>query len=80
MKVTDLIDALREMPPDAEVWHLWDGALRTEINHVWLARNGKVATADDAAMCYDEESRPESAPTSKEDPHWATPEFDEEPL
>jgi len=69
----ELIEELNKMPPEAQVWHLWDGGLRTEINHVWLARNGRVATADDGEICYDDEDRPECAPISEEDRYWRTP-------
>lgn len=70
MKVSELIEALKTMPPDAEVHHLWDGALRTEINYVWLARNGVVGTSDFEQVCYDDDERPAEAPS---DPYWHTP-------
>ena len=73
MTVADLIKALEKMPPTAEVWHVWDGALRTQINHVWLARSGAVATADDGEVCYDTEDRPADAPTEEEDQYWKAP-------
>ena len=74
MKVQQLIKALKRMPAKADVWHLWDGCARTEIEHVWLARNGKVVTADIDEGCYATEDRPVSAPTEVEDRHWQTPE------
>jgi len=70
MKVSELIEQLQKLPPDAEVWHLWDGTLRTEINYVWLARNGQVGTADWDQACYDKDERPENAAA---DPRWRTP-------
>jgi hypothetical protein len=73
----ELIEALKKMPPDAKVCHLWDGALRTEINHVWLARCGVVATADDEQVCYDSDERPMDSPTTGEDRYWQTPDAPE---
>lgn len=74
MTAKELIALLATMPPDARVWHLWDGGLRTEIEHVWLARSGAVATADNNEVCYDDKDRPSDAPTSKNAPYWGTPE------
>lgn len=73
MTAKELMALLATMPPDARVWHLWDGALRTEIQHVWLARSGVVATADDNHVCYDTDDRPAGTPDSKQDPYWSTP-------
>jgi hypothetical protein len=73
MKVKELIVALSSLPPDANVTHLWDGEARTAINHVWLARNGEVVTADDNMVCYSEGSRPCTAPTQAQDRFWRTP-------
>lgn len=73
MTVAELIEQLKRMPPDANVWHLWDGALRTEINYVWLARNGVVGTADYQHVCYDTDERPVDAPTEEQDRYWDTP-------
>lgn len=78
MKVIELIQHLKQMPPNAEVWHLWDGELRTKIEYVWLARGGQVATADHGQVCYSTDSRPEDSPTDKEDRYWHTPEAPEE--
>ena len=73
MKVKDLIEQLKAMPPEAEVFHLWDGEARTEINCVWLAQSGKVITADFDEVAYSTKTRPTGAPTEDEDPYWKTP-------
>lgn len=73
MKVKELIKALQAMPPDADVTHLWDGEARTGIEHVWLARDGFVVTADFGMVCYSNGTRPENAPTAKEDSYWESP-------
>ena len=73
MTVKQLIAALETMPPDADVTHLWDGAPRTGIEHVWLARAGFVVTSDYDEVCYDDDARPESAPTRAVERYWHSP-------
>jgi hypothetical protein len=68
----ELITLLAEMPPNAQVFHLWDGELRTEIQHVWLTRDGRIGTSDDREVCYSTEDRPVDAPTTEENPYWST--------
>jgi hypothetical protein len=72
MKVSELIEALRTMPADADVLHLWDGEARTGIEHVWLSRDGNVITADDGMVCYSTGTRPVTAPTSDENKYWSS--------
>lgn len=76
MTVAALIEQLEKMPPDAEVMHLWDGAARTGIKHVWLSRAGRVVTADEDEVCYYTDDRPASAPTAKQCQYWRTPKSD----
>lgn len=73
MKVSKLIERLQQMPPDADVFHLWDGELRTAIEHVWLSRDGVVGTADFNQVLYTGDSRPIDAPTEQENRYWSTP-------
>jgi hypothetical protein len=73
MKVKELIERLKLMPPNADVWHLWDGEVRTEIERVWLARSGDVITSDVGMICYSSETRPVISPKSDEDPYWQGP-------
>jgi hypothetical protein len=70
MKVKQLIELLQTMPPDADVWHLWDGEPRTEIQMAWVTRDGAVITADYDAVCYSPENRPIDAP---DDRYFSTP-------
>ena len=58
MKVYQLISRLKEMPQDADVWHIWDGDARTEVECVWVGRNGRVMTADIDESVYSLEDRP----------------------
>jgi hypothetical protein len=78
MKVNELIAALSKLPQDAEVWHLWDGEARTQIEHVWVSRRGDVITADYGMVCYSSDSRPADAPISEVDPYWRTSEGKDE--
>lgn len=73
MQVSELIEALKRMPQDAYVWHLWDGEARTQVKHVWLSRSGRVITSDAGMVCYTESTRPSNAPTEAEDKYWKTP-------
>ena len=72
MKVSALIEALQALPPEADVWHLWDGSARTEIQLVWLARDGNVITSDYEEVCYSDHTRPVDAPSREQEPYWRT--------
>ncbi len=76
MKVRDLIDKLKECDMDAEVLHLWDGATRTSIEHVYMSRSGDCVTADYGMVVYSDDSRPVDAPTVQEYKYWETPKKD----
>jgi len=67
MTAEKLIEALKDMPPNAEVKHLWDGEPRTTIQNVWLSRDGDVVTSDFSQVCYSRGARPEKAP---EETYW----------
>ena len=73
MKVGELIESLKCLPPGADVVHLWHGEAGTTIEHVWLSRDGQVVTADCDELCYRGGTRPVGAPTAKKDPYWRTP-------
>jgi len=72
MKVKELIEKLKELPPEAKVFHLWDGRPRTQINVVYEAKNGNVVTSDYDMVCYPSSARPKDAPNSDEDEFWET--------
>ena len=75
MKAHDLAKKLLE-GPDLEVSHIWDGAARTSIEFVWVAKGGRprIVTADCGEVVYSDVDRPISAPTVEEDACWRTPE------
>jgi hypothetical protein len=52
MTAKQLIEELQKMPPDAEVWHVWDGQPRSTIEYVWLDNEGDIITADEGERCY----------------------------
>lgn len=77
MTVEELISCLQKMPQQAEVVHIWDGAARTGVEFVWVAKQTDaydetrevVVTADRDEVVYDDEERPAGA-TGK---YWHTP-------
>jgi hypothetical protein len=40
--VKELQNKLAELPGDSDVWYLWDGEARTEVEFIYLAKSGKV--------------------------------------
>lgn len=73
MTVKDLIEKLESLPQDAEVWYLWDGALRTRAYHAYETKSGVVAIAGQVEEAYSDVDRPLDAPHPKDDPYWSTP-------
>jgi hypothetical protein len=73
MKVCDLVKALSEVPQDAEVLGVFDGAARLGIHHVWLSNSGYVLLADEESPVYYDEDRPVSGPTVAQSEPWLTP-------
>jgi hypothetical protein len=61
MKVKELINKLKGMPQDADVWQLWHGDARSEIKLVWLSRDGRVMASDTNEICQTDEVRPAGA-------------------
>lgn len=76
MKVNELISRLQEMDQDAEVLHLWDGELRTSIEHVYMGKTGDCVTADNGMVAYSNRGRPVDAPDEGGDRYWETPDPD----
>ena len=74
MKVKELIEALKKCDMNADVFHLWDGEARTEINIVYMGKTGNCITSDYGQAAYSNDARPQSAPDSKKDKYWTTPE------
>lgn len=72
--VSELIEALKRMPADAKVSHIWDGNAYTQIKFIWLGRDGEVKTSDYNQFVYGDIDRPECAPLDKDDRYWSTPE------
>ena len=76
MNVQELIDLLEQIPVDkrgAPVKHLWDGMLHTEVQHVYLGKTGVLVTADYSEIAYENEGRPEEAPSKEANKTWYTP-------
>ena len=79
MKVGELISALKEFPPDADVRVMYDGGAREHAELVWMARNDKVVLSSYGEPVYDDCDRPENAPTAEEDKFWHTQDDPNEP-
>ena len=71
--VGELISVLDKMPLDATVYVVWDGHPRTVVYFAW-AKGKQVCLTDYGAVVYNDEWRPEGAPTEAEDRYWQTPE------
>jgi len=73
MKVKELIEKLKSIEnKDADVVHLWDGATRTDIQIVYLSKDGDCVTSDFEETAYSDGDRPLNAPLAKDDPYWET--------
>lgn len=70
MRVRELIEALRGMPQDADVWYLYDGAARGSADVCYLARSGEVMLGFEEAVVYYDEDRPADAPSVADAPYW----------
>lgn len=76
MKVSELIRKLQELPDqEAEVFHLWDGELRTRIDHVYIGKTGLCVTAAENEVAYSNRGRPEDALDTEVDRYWYTPDL-----
>jgi len=75
MTVKELAEKLSTMSPDAEVAMLWDGAARGSVDHVWVAHSGQVVMSGCRDVVYETRDRPASAPTSREQQFWYTPDL-----
>ena len=73
MTVGELIEKLREFEPNVEVMRAWDGAARSNVETVWLARGGYVVLAGYNDVIYHTEDRPPDAPTEEGETYWYTP-------
>lgn len=72
MKVKTLIEKLKELPQNADVYHIWDGEPRTKISVVYLSKGGDVMTSSINQVVYSNHARPVNAPTEKEEQYWRT--------
>ena len=70
MNVRVLISALSSMPLETKVVCVWDGEPRSDIDDLWLAKDGYVVLISKNESCYSDGARPKDAPTSKERPYW----------
>ena len=62
MTVSELIDKLKLMPQDADVYCLYDLYADKDVDHVWLAKNGKVVLGRFQELVTESEDTPEGQP------------------
>ena len=77
MKIKEIIKILKTMPQNAEMGHLWDGAVRSLVDGIYLAKSGLVVGAPAEHPAYYDEDRPKGAPTAEEDDNWAPVKIDD---
>lgn len=71
LTIKEIIDILKTMPQDAEMGCLWDGACRSTVDGIYLAKSGVVVGAPYEEPAYYDEDRPEGAPLEKDDPYYS---------
>lgn len=47
MKVKELIEVLKKLPPEAHATFFWDMEARSIIEYAWESRDGKVVLSED---------------------------------
>lgn len=66
MTIKQLIEILKTMPQDKELWHIWDGAPRSKIDHVYISKGGNVMSIEVGEAIYSDDDRPVGAPSELE--------------
>lgn len=67
MTIKEIIEVLKTMPQDAQMGHLWDGAVRSMVDGIYLSQSGVVVGAPEGEPAYNDEDRPVGAPNENED-------------
>ena len=62
MKNSELVAQLLKLPADAEAAIVFDGAVRVELDAVWLTRSGQIAVASAREYVTDDSDRTAEAP------------------
>lgn len=70
MTVGELIAQLMKLPQDQDVKMLWDGAARSDVEIVYVAKGRYIVLAPLDEPCYNDDDRPEDAPLSTDNRHW----------
>ena len=73
MKVSQLINELAKLNPNAEVYCLWDGRPRTRIDVIYESVNGSVIVSDYSQPCYEDEALPKGVDVNNIELVWKTP-------
>lgn len=70
MKVSNLIEVLKTLPPDANVKYVWDGSPRSDAAFVYLSNGGDVIIADYDEYVCENETMPIGAPAKANRGHY----------
>jgi len=73
MKVSQLINELSSFPQDLDCYMLYDGALRSSIEFVYISNSNNVGFADSGDVIYYDECRPQGSPSKEEEQFFKTP-------
>ncbi len=65
MKTHELIQKLLQLPQDAEVSIVYDGADRMDVDHIWLSQKGSILLSGSNNPIYETEDRPEGVPSDR---------------
>lgn len=70
MTVKEIRKELKKLPQEVEVGCLWDGAVRSSVDGVYLSQSGLVVFAEGGEPAYYDKDRPKGAPTEEEYPYY----------
>jgi len=70
MTIKEIIEVLQTMPPNAKMGMLWDGAVRSYVEGIYLSRSGDVVGSPKGQPAYYDEDRPKNAPYAYTEPYF----------
>jgi len=70
VNVKELMNSLSTLPPDLEVWIIYDGKARILVGAAWVSQAGPVCLGGEWEPVFDDDDRPVGAPSEKVDDFW----------
>lgn len=58
MTASQLIAELKNLPQNAEVFHLYDGFICDEVERIWCTDDGRIITANSVQSIYEDQDQP----------------------